>query len=259
MADDRPPSDRTNRSGVVVITGGARGIGLGIAEAFAAEGACVMLVDVDPAVESAGAALRGQGVDAHSLIADVAVRDELARCIEDIAVRCGRVDVLVNNAQAGANPAPVLETTPEHLELAWRSGLVGTFNAMQLTFPHLRETGGCVINLVSGAALSEPPGFGAYAATKSAIKTLTRVAATEWGPAGVRVNAISPAARTPALEAWAEAHPDDYAERIAHIPLGRMGDARADVGAVAVFLASPAAAYITGQTIVVDGGVHHLG
>ena len=242
-----------------MITGAARGIGLGIAQAFAEQGDAVALIDVDPAVTAAADELSDTGVEAHGYVGDVATRADVARCVDDIVDRFGRIDVLVNNAQAGGNPAPVIETTPEHLELAWRSGFAGTFHAMQLAYPHLRATGGCVINMVSGAALSEPAGFGAYAATKSAIRTLTRIAATEWGPDGVRVNAISPSARSPALDAWAEAHPADYAARIAHVPLGRMGDARDDIGAVACFLASPSASYITGQTIVVDGGVHHLG
>jgi NAD(P)-dependent dehydrogenase (short-subunit alcohol dehydrogenase family) len=259
MADDRPPSLPPTEPRVVVVTGAARGIGLGIALAFAAQHDAVALVDIDPAVTKVAGELQHDGVEAHAWVGDVARREDVERCLDEVAGRFGRVDVLVNNAQAGGNPAPLIETTPEHLELAWRSGFVGTFTAMQIAFPHLRATRGCVINMVSGAALSEPPGFSAYAATKSAIKTLTRIAATEWGPDGVRVNAISPSARTPALDEWAGAHPTDYAARIAQIPLGRMGDARDDIGAVAVFLAGPSAAYITGQTIVVDGGVHHLG
>src|SRR5690349_13446802 len=136
MTDDRPPTARASGRRVVVITGAARGIGLGIARAFAAHQDALALVDLDREIEPVAASLRDDGADVIACTADVAERAEVARAIEQVAERWGRIDVLVNNAQAGGNPAPVVDTTAEHLDLAWRSGFVGTFNAMQLAFPH---------------------------------------------------------------------------------------------------------------------------
>ena len=235
------------------------GIGRGIGRALARAGHDVAYLDIETAnlggavteVEELG----GRGFGFGGDVADrAAVDDAVGRLVTET----GRLDVLVNNAQA-SEVASVLDTSLDALERVWRSGLVGTFNCMQAAHPHLVDTGGCVINIVSGAALSATPGYGAYAATKSAIRTLTRVTATEWGPDGVRVNALSPSAVTPALEAWARQRPEEAAAREQAIPLQRFGNAEHDIGRVAVFLAGPDAGYVTGQTIVVDGGVHHLG
>jgi NAD(P)-dependent dehydrogenase (short-subunit alcohol dehydrogenase family) len=235
------------------------GIGRGIGRALARAGYDIAYLDVDAGnLDGAVTEIHELGARAFVFAGDVADRAAVDDAIARVVAQTGRLDVLVNNAQA-TELASVLDTTLDALERVWRSGVVGTLNGMQAAYPHLVTTGGSVINLVSGAALSATPGYGAYAATKSAIKTLTRVTATEWGPAGVRVNAISPSARTPALERWAKDRPDEAAARERAIPLQRFGDAEHDIGRVAVFLASADAAYVTGQTIVVDGGVHQLG
>lgn len=101
-------------------------------------------------------------------------------------------------------------------------------------------------------------GYGIYAATKEGIRTLTRIAAVEWGPDGIRVNAISPSARTPAFDAWKTAHPYEAERRVTDIPLRRLGDAEHDIGAAVALLASDAASYVTGTTLVVVGGAHYL-
>ncbi len=244
---------------VALVTGAAQGLGLGIAGAFAAAGYDVAVVDLDPAaVDAAAGALAARGGRAIGIRGDVTDRGDVDASVARTIHELGRLDVLVNNAQA-TRLASVLDTTMADLDAVWRSGLVGTWQCMQAAFPHLETTRGCVLNLVSGAGLSAPAGYAAYAATKEAIRTLTRVAAVEWGHRGVRVNAISPSARTAALERWARERPEEYAARVHEIPLGRFGDPEHDIGSVAVFLASPAASYITGNTTVVDGGVHYLG
>lgn len=247
------------RRRAVLVTGAAQGLGRGIALAFASAGYDVAIVDVKAGlIDEATEELRSRGAEAVGMVGDVSVREDVERFVADAVDRLGRVDVLVNNAQGGGAPTSILETSVEKAELTWRSGFMGTLHCMQVTYPHLVATSGSVINVVSGAALSATPNYSIYASTKAAIRTLTRVAAVEWGPVGIRVNAISPSAATPALMAWAEQNPQEYAKRVSDIPLGRLGDAERDIGAVAVFLAAPAASYITGDTIVADGGVHYL-
>ena len=108
---------------------------------------------------------------------------------------------------------------------------------MKHAFPELKKTKGCVVNLASGAGLFGKPGQSSYAAAKAGIRGITRVAATEWGPDGVRVNCLCPLAMTEQLAAWKEAYPDTFEATIKGIPLGRFGDPETDIGGVAVFLA----------------------
>lgn len=125
---------------------------------------------------------------------------------------------------------------------------------MKHAFPYLKETKGSVINFASGAGLSGKPGQASYAAAKEGIRGMSRVAATEWGPYGINVNVICPLVMTTALEQWREEYPDVYNQTIKGIPLGRFGDAEKDIGGTCLFLASEAAAYITGETITMQGG-----
>jgi NAD(P)-dependent dehydrogenase (short-subunit alcohol dehydrogenase family) len=243
---------------VALVTGAAQGLGYGIASAFAAAGYDLAVIDLQAeAAVAAADSLRDRGVDAIGFGADVGVRADVDAFTTRTVAAFGRIDVLVNNAQT-TRLAPVLEVGEDDLTAVWRSGFVGTLWCMQAAFPHLVRTAGSVVNLGSGAGLSATPGYALYGATKEAIRTLTRVTAVEWGPRGVRVNAISPSARTPALERWAQDRPDEYAARATQIPLQRFGDPEQDIGRVAVFLASPAASYMTGNTLVVDGGTHYL-
>jgi NAD(P)-dependent dehydrogenase (short-subunit alcohol dehydrogenase family) len=243
----------------VLITGASRGLGLGMAMAFAANGDALVIDDLDgEAAERAAVLVRERGVPAVSVAGDVSVRADAARIVQAAIEAFGRLDVLVNNAQ-WTFMGPLEQATDADLDRTWRSGLGGTFTMMQEALPHLRATKGSVINLVSGASISANKDAGVYGATKAAIGVMSRVAAIEWGPTGVRVNCISPSARTEALDGWAQQFPEEYAARSSTIPLGRFGDPEQDIGRVAVFLASDAASYITGATIVADGGVHYLG
>ena len=125
---------------------------------------------------------------------------------------------------------------------------------MQAALPHLKESKGSVINFASGAGLNGDAHQGSYAAAKEAIRAITRVAANEWGQYGINCNLISPIAKTPGIEQWAQDHPDSYEAMLAKNPMGRLGDPEKDIGRTAVFLASEDASYITGQTMMVDGG-----
>jgi NAD(P)-dependent dehydrogenase (short-subunit alcohol dehydrogenase family) len=166
----------------------------------------------------------------------------------------GGVDVLVNNAIAPPQMHPLLETTSELAESMWRTGPLGSMYFMQACHPSLRERHGNVVNVGSRAGMDGNEGWAAYAPAKEAIRTLTRVAAREWGRDGIRVNTICPAAASPAYESWAAEHPDLAAIQVAEKALGRYGDCELDIGRAVVLLASDYACYITGNTLMADGG-----
>ena len=158
----------------------------------------------------------------------------------------------------GTTSCALLDASDDDIETMWATGLLGVFNFMKAARPHLNR-GASVINIVSSVMFkTDTSGFALYAATKSAIRSLTRTVAVEWGGDGIRVNALSPQTTSPAWQQWAAAnrHAADTIER--EIPLGYLGDAERDVGPVAVFLASDAARYVTGSLVLADGGRGHL-
>ena len=125
---------------------------------------------------------------------------------------------------------------------------------MKHAYPELKMTKGCVINLASGAGLFGRMNQSSYAAAKEGIRGMSRVTATEWGPDGIRVNCLCPLAMTEQLIQWKEEYPESFAGIVKSIPLGRYGDPKDDIGGVAVFLASDLAQYVSGETIVAQGG-----
>ncbi|RKQ29981.1 SDR family NAD(P)-dependent oxidoreductase [Oceanobacillus halophilus] len=239
---------------VVIITGGAGGIGSGIAKAMVKEGAIVTIVDVN---EETGTAMEKelQAVSPQSMFlqANLLDREILGQIITTVVEKYGKLDVLVNNAHASKQKT-LEDTNQEDLDLSFGTGFYPTFYLMKAALPYLKESQGNVINFASGAGLEGHETQGAYAAAKEAIRGVSRVAANEWGKFGINVNLISPIANSPGVEAWAKAQPEYYEAVKNKIPLGRFGDIEEDIGRVAVFLASKDSQYITGQTIMVDGG-----
>jgi len=239
---------------VVIITGGAGGIGSGMAKAMVKEGAIVAIVDLN---EETGKAMEKelQQISPKStfLQANLMDRANLHKIIDTVVEKYGKLDVLVNNAHA-SKQASIENTTQADLDLSFDTGFYPTFYLMQAALPHLKETKGNVINFASGAGLAGHETQGAYAAAKEAIRGISRVAANEWGRFGINVNLISPIANSPGVQAWAKAQPEYYEEVKNKIPMGRFGDVEDDIGRVAVFLACEDSQYITGQTIMVDGG-----
>ena len=148
----------------------------------------------------------------------------------------------------------LVEHTKEDFDLAINSGLYATFFFMKYAHPLLKESKGSVINFASGAGLFGKVAQSSYAAAKEGIRGMSRVAATEWGADGIRVNVICPLVMTPKLEAWREAYPEAYEKTIRDIPMGRMADPEGDIGELCVFLSSDKASYITGETFTVQGG-----
>ncbi|WP_303969257.1 SDR family NAD(P)-dependent oxidoreductase [Sporosarcina ureae] len=239
---------------VAIITGGAGGIGLGIATAFVKEGATVAIVDLNKeAGEAAIEKLQKISPQSIFLQADLTARKELPSIVEQVVTKLGKLDVLVNNAHASRMKS-IEEMTQEDIDLSFNTGFYPTLYLMQAALPHLKESKGSVINFSSGAGLNGDVNQGSYAAAKEAIRGITRVAANEWGEYGITCNLISPIAKTPGIEHWGKENPEAYQAILAKNPLGRLGDPEKDIGRTAVFLASEDASYITGQTMMVDGG-----
>lgn len=239
-----------------IITGGASGIGFGIAQAFAEAGAQLFLTDVKPeALCGAACALEKKfGARVRSAVADGSDEAAVKRAIGEAAEHFKRIDVVVNNAQASKSGLSLEAHTRADFALAIDTGLYATFYYMKHAFPYLKASKGCVINFASGAGMAGGVGQASYAAAKEGIRALSRVAAREWGEHGVNVNVVCPLAMTPSLEKFKQEYPERYADNIKNIPLGRFGDPKEDIGRVCVFLASDAASYISGETISVQGG-----
>lgn len=240
---------------VAVVTGGAGGIGRGIVRAFTKEGARVLFVDID---DNAGRALEEElGGAGKFLNADISLEESAGGIVAAAVDTFGRLDILVNNAHA-SRQAPLLETTQAMLDLSFGTGFYPTFWLMKAAHPYLAAQQGSVINFASGAGIDGQVTQGSYAAAKEAIRAISRVAANEWGGDGINVNIISPLALTEGVEAYMKANPGIEKTLLARTPLGRFGDPEQDIGRVAVFLASQDAAYVTGQTLMVDGGTIKL-
>lgn len=239
---------------VALITGGSSGIGRGICHAFAKEGASIVFVGLN---EHKGKKTEKEllelGCDALYLQADLSDRDNLPNLVDKAIERFGKLDILVNNAHATKN-VTFADTTEEIMDLSLNTGFWPTFILMQSALPYLKESKGKVINFVSGAGMVGLSKQASYAAAKEAIRGISRVAANEWGRYGINVNLISPIANSPGVESMQESQPNAYNKMVSLIPMGRLGDCESDIGRSAVFLASSDADYITGQTIMVDGG-----
>ena len=241
---------------VTIITGGGKGIGFGLAQAFAEAGSNLGITGRTLSrLESAKERLEAEyGVKVLPIVADgadeSAIKDVVAQTIDTF----GKINTLVNNAQVSKSGLPLIEHTKEDLDLSIHSGLYAAFFYMRECHPYLKESKGSVINFASGAGLFGKLGQSSYAAAKEGIRGLSRVAAAEWVPDGIRVNVICPLAMTESLMEWRENYPDLFAKTIQGIPLGRFADPKDDIGRVAVFLASEDAHYITGETITLQGG-----
>jgi NAD(P)-dependent dehydrogenase (short-subunit alcohol dehydrogenase family) len=243
------------RDRVAAVTGAGQGIGHGIARAFAREGARVMVGELMAhRVERTVAEIRDAGGTASGLTVDVGIRADVEQLIGGAVAQFGRLDVLVNNAQGLIPRVPLEDVTDEQFDHVFRTGAKATLWAMQAAFPHMREGGGRIINLISLAAERGDPGLAPYNAAKLAILALTRTAAREWGKHNILVNCIAPAAWSKRGQEYAQRDPERFQRLLAERPIGRMGDPLEDIAPVAVFLASDESRYLTGHTLYADGG-----
>tara|TARA_R110001599_G_C12277354_1_gene663164 strand:- start:776 stop:1528 length:753 start_codon:yes stop_codon:yes gene_type:complete len=239
---------------VALVTGAGQGVGQGIALALAAEGARVAVTGrTRSKLDVTCKLIEERGGQALAVVCDVKSADSLAQCVNEVVAHFKRLNILVNNAQEV--PLGTLhEVTEQRFSAGWESGPMAVFRAMKLCYPHLKGDG-VIINLASSSARRwDMTGYGAYAACKEAIRSLTRAAACEWGAEGIRANAILPLAKSPGMAWWMENKAEEAEEFLGTLPMKRVGDCEQDIGRFVVLLCSDAAGYINGQSIGVDGG-----
>jgi len=241
---------------VAVVTGAAKGIGAGIAEHLAAEGAAVVVnyasskEDADRVVDQ----IAKRGGKAIAVQADVAKKKDIERLFTETKKALGQLDILVNNA--GVYRFDPLEAVTEiEFHREFNTNVLGLILATQEAVKHFGHEGGCVINISSVATSVTAPTSVVYTGTKGAVDAITRVLAKELGPKNIRVNSINPGAvETEGFHAGGFSGTDFEKQIIAQTPLGRMGQPR-DIAPAAVFLASSDAAWITGETLRIAGGL----
>ena len=240
---------------VALVTGGARGIGLACATGLSRAGAAVVITDrLDREGEAAAQAIAAGGGKAAFVAADLSRTPEIARVVEEAGRAFGRLDILVNNAGI-LSEVPSEALTEEQWDRLMSINLKAVFFVSQAVLPWMvRQGGGAIVSLSSlaarvGGIVTAPD----YATSKAGVIGLTRTLARQYGPKGIRVNAVAPGPiMTEMTRHWSE---DVRREFIARIPLRRLGTAE-DVASVVVFLAGPESGYITGATIDINGGLH---
>ena len=238
-----------------IVTGAGQGIGRGVARMFAEEGARVAVVDIDAArADGVAAEIVAAGHQGISVHCDVGKREQVQRAVREAIAAFGTVDVLVNTAIAGAPRVPLLETSEELMEVMFRTGTLATLMFTQECHPHMKGKDSAIVNFASGGAISGDIGYAAYAPAKEGVRVLTKVAARELGPDGIRVNAVCPAAKTRLMQDWIDENPDVAEATRLTMPLQRFGDPDLDIPLAVVFLASDYARFVTGHTLMVDGG-----
>jgi NAD(P)-dependent dehydrogenase (short-subunit alcohol dehydrogenase family) len=241
-----------------IVTGGTQGIGRGCALRLAAEGARVLVCSrSSTGVRETLDAVASVGGECVHVTADVGVKDQAVGLVHTALARFGRLDILVNNAQAQTPWLPLEQKTDEMFQLSLGSGLYATLWLMQAAFEPMREQGGGrIVNFGSRRGAHAASRTADYNANKEALRALTRTAAREWGRHGILVNVVLPASETDAAKAYFAANPE-VAQRVRDsVPLKRLGDPEADVGALVAGLASDDACFITGESFFVDGGMH---
>lgn len=248
--------EQTLAGKIALITGAGQGVGRGIAIAMARAGASIILFGRTQAkLDAVAGEISALGGETLVLAGDVADGAALDALVAAANARFGGIDILVNNAQQVPN-GKLADVSDDAFLAGFMSGPMAAFRLMKLTAPIMAARGGGVIfNLTSSATIRwDMTGYGAYAAVKQAMRSLTRAAAAEWGAGGVRVLSIAPHALSEGMRGWMERNPAEAAEFLRVIPLGRVGDCEGDIGAALVALCAPGLGYLTGATIPLDGG-----
>jgi NAD(P)-dependent dehydrogenase (short-subunit alcohol dehydrogenase family) len=246
---------------VALITGAGQGVGQGIAFSLAKRGAKIVAVGrtLSKCEDTVAQIKERFGTDAIALEADIGQIDTLENVVKQAVTAFGRLDILVNNA-VSAQICSLMDASIEKFEEGLRVGPIASLRLMQLAQPHMVNSGGgSIINLASSAARRwDSSNYGVYAAEKEAIRALSRAAANEWGPLGIRTNTILPLAQSPALAAWATYRPEEAAAFVKTVPMQRVGDCEQDIGEFVAVLCSPESGYVNGQSIAIDGGQVNL-
>ena len=249
---------KTLKERAAIITGAGDGIGRGVAKRFAAEGASVLVAEFN---EDTGRAvvdgLRSNGACAEFFRCDVTKQSDVEAMVAACVELYGSVDVLVNNAYRGRGLALVQNMDDSWFKDAFDINFWAAKWSMMSAFPHMRAKGwGRIINFCSLNGVNAHVGSADYNVSKEALRALTRSVAREWARFGICANVICPAAVSAAFKKIAVQQPDMAAAFAAQNPMGRIGDPEADIGGVALFLASEDARYVTGNTLFADGGGH---
>lgn len=218
---------------VAMIAGGADGVGHGIAQRFASEGAEIVVIDPEQA------------------------KGDMEKAVQQAADAFGRIDILVNAVEHDAAATTLEHLADDHLAQTLARQLYGPLWTMRAVLPFMKKQGGGhILNIVSVYGDSTWRALGDYNAASEAVKALTRTAAEEWGPYGILVNAILPAADTPAYRRYRASQPERADQLVKSSALGRMGDPVRDIGGAAMFLVSESGRFITGHMVFADGGQH---
>ena len=247
---------------VVLVTGGAKGIGAAITRTVAEEGAIPVIVDRDTeASEKLQSELQKLGRVSDLVVAELATPEACSKTVEQSIRKFGRIDALVNNA--GVNDGIGLEKgTPDQFVASLRRNLLHYYNMAHYALPHLKRAQGSIVNIGSKTAVTGQGGTSGYVASKGAILAMTREWAVELLSYGIRVNAVVPAeVMTPLYQQWLStfSNPEEKLKTIvARIPLGKRMTTSEEIAAMVVFLISSKASHITGQHLYVDGGYVHL-
>jgi 3-oxoacyl-[acyl-carrier protein] reductase len=241
---------------VAVVTGASKGIGAEIAKGLAAAGAAVVVnyASSKQGADKVVAAIASKGGKALAVQADVSKGADIKRLFDETQKAFGRLDVLVNNAGV-YQFQPLAEVTEEEFHRQFNTNVLGVLLATKEAEKHFGTNGGSVINISSVVSRNALPSASVYAASKAAVDKITQVLAKELGPKNIRVNAINPGGvETEGLHSAGISGSDFEKDMVAKTPLGRIGQPN-DIAPVAVFLASPASGWLTGETIAVTGGL----
>ena len=239
---------------VALVTGAGQGVGQGIALALAKEGANVVVAGRTlQKLEDTCRQIVDRGGNALPIACNVKDSESLSALVQQTVEHYDGLQILVNNAQE-VPLGSLLSITDDAFEAGWQSGSQATLRLMKLCHPYLKGDG-CIINLATSAAKRwDMSNYGAYAAVKEAIRSLSRAAAAEWGPDNIRTNVILPHAMSPGMKGWMDQNPEEAAAFVATIPQRRVGDCEQDIGRFVANLCSDDSSYVNGQSIALDGG-----
>ncbi|WP_169823306.1 SDR family NAD(P)-dependent oxidoreductase [Aldersonia kunmingensis] len=248
---------------VAIITGASKGLGKGIAQRFASDGAtlaiCARGLD---ALETTAEELRARGATVLARAVDVSDKEQVQAFTEEAAALFGRIDILVCNAAAIPHPVPLEDYGDTHWDEALSAGVSATYHMMRAAFPYMKDHGGRIVAMSSIGGWRGVKGAGGYAATKTALVGLVRVAANEWGKYGITANCVMPMGMSDAWAGLLATLPPDTdpfaAVGTRRNALGYAGDPERDIAPAVAFLCSDDARYVTGALLPVDGGLNDL-